>query len=100
MGLASSRALARQLVSHGHIVLNGTKIDVPSAKVKIGDSVSVREGSKGAKVFTMLADKLKDAKVPSWLAMDIATMSAKVTARPTTMDLTVDIQKVLEFYSR
>ena len=64
MGLASSRALARQLVSHGHFTVNGKKLNVPSHKIEIGDVVAVREGSKSAKVFTMLADRLKDIKAP------------------------------------
>lgn len=100
MGLASSRSLARQLVSHGHIVVNGKKNDIASTVVKVGDEISVREGSKALKVFTSNAEKLKNAKFPSWLDMDFAKMSAKVKSRPIEMDLTIDIQKVLEFYSR
>ncbi len=100
MGLASSRALARQLVAHGHIVLNGKKTDIPSAKVTVNSVVSVREGSKTAKVFTAIADKLKDAKVPTWIQADHANLSGVMVARPVTMDLTIDVQKVLEFYSR
>jgi small subunit ribosomal protein S4 len=100
MGLASSRALARQLVTHGHFTLNGKKNDVPSATVKIGDVVSVREGSKNAKVFTMLAEKIKDIKTAPWLEADLKNLTAKVISLPSETDQKFDIQKVLEFYSR
>lgn len=100
MGLATSRALARQLVSHGHIVVNGKKVDVPSLRVTVGDEIDVREGSRTIKVFTSIADKLKDHKLVSWMTVDPVKMSAKITAHPFETDHALDIQKVLEFYSR
>ncbi len=100
IGLASSRALARQLVSHGHFTVNGKKLNVASHTVKVGDVLAVREGSKGAKVFTMLAEKIKDIKTANWLTFDAATMSATVKATPNDTDQKFDLQKVLEFYSR
>lgn len=99
-GMVSSRALARQLVSHGHIVVNGKKITIPSAIVKVGDVVAVREGSKGIKLFTQLGDKLKDTNTPAWMTTDPASFSFTITDRPNITDLTMDIQKVLEFYAR
>jgi small subunit ribosomal protein S4 len=100
MGLASSRSLARQLVSHGHFTVNGKKLNVPSHMINVGDVVAVREGSKNAKVFTMLTDKLKDAKNPNWMVFDNANMSANIKENPSDPDQKFDIQKVLEFYSR
>lgn len=100
IGVGSSRALARQLVSHGHIVVNSKKVTIPSYSVKKGDVVSVREGSKNIKTFTVLADKLKDAKVPKWLDFDVKTWSATVKEVPSEFDTNIDVQKVLEFYSR
>ena len=100
MGLASSRSLARQLVSHGHIVLNAKKVDVPSARVDIGDEISVRDGSKTIKVFTMIGEKLKTQKIVPWMTVDPAKMSTVITAHPFETDHALDIQKVLEFYSR
>lgn len=99
-GLASSRALARQLVSHGHFTVNGKKLNVASHTVKVGDVVAVREGSKGAKVFTALMEKIKDIKTASWLTFDAANLSATVASLPNDADQKFDIQKVLEFYSR
>lgn len=99
-GLAPSRSLARQIVSHGHITVNGKKLDVPSYNVKVGDVVAVREGSKGAKLFTTITDKLKDNKTPSWMTFDTANMSAVVTELPNDADQKFDLNKVLEFYSR
>ena len=100
MGMASSRGLSRQLVSHGHFTVNGKKLNVASHSIKIGDVIAVREGSKGAKVFTMLAEKIKDLKIASWLTFDSAKMSATVNAMPIDNDQKFDLQKVLEFYSR
>ncbi len=100
MGLASSRSLARQLVSHGHFTVNGKKLDVPSHQIKVGDVVAVREGSKGAKVFTFLAEKIKDIKNPSWITFDGTNLSASINSLPNDLDQKFDLQKVLEFYSR
>lgn len=100
MGVGSSRALARQLVNHGHIVVNNKRISIPSYTVKKGDVIALREGSKNIKVFTTLADKIKDIKTPKWLEFDSKTISAKVINSPSEFDTTIDIQKVLEFYSR
>ncbi len=100
MGLASSRSLARQIVNHGHITVNAKKLDIPSYSVKVDDVISVREGSKSAKIFTNNQEKIAAFKAPKWLDFDGVAMSAKVLARPIESDLTVDVQKVLEFYSR
>ncbi len=100
MGLATSRSLARQLVSHGHIVVNGKKVDVPSLRVDVDDEIAVREGSKAIKIFTSITDKLKDHKTVSWMTVDPSKMSAKITAHPIETDHALDIGKVLEFYSR
>ncbi len=99
-GLASSRALARQLVSHGHFTVNGKKLNVASHTMQIGDILAVREGSKGAKVFTMLSEKIKDLKSASWLTFDALKMSATINSLPNDLDQKFDLQKVLEFYSR
>jgi small subunit ribosomal protein S4 len=100
MGIGASRALSRQLVNHGHIVVNNRRVSIPSYSVKVGDVVAVREGSKNIKVFTVLADKLKDIKTPKWLEFDPKTMSAKTNSAPSDFETSIDVQKVLEFYSR
>lgn len=100
MGLAKSRALARQIVSHGHILVNGKRINIPSYKVRLEDVVSVREGSKNSKLFTETPSKMKDYSSPSWLALDIAKMEAKATSLPKEIEAGFDFAKVLEFYSK
>ncbi len=100
IGLAKSRALARQIVNHGHIIVNGKRINIPSYKVKIGDIVSVREGSRNTKLFTEVNSKLKDLSTPSWLIMDVAKLEAKMTALPKDIESGFDFTKVLEFYNK
>lgn len=100
MGFASSRALARQLVSHGHFTVNGRKLDVPSYLVTLNDVVAVREGSKGAKVFTALSEKENKTKTPNWLDLSMKDMSAKVIGLPLDTDQKFDLSRVLEYYSR
>lgn len=99
-GFATSRALARQLVSHGHILVNGRRINIASHQVKQGDVISIREGSKVTKVFTGLAEKLT-ALAPSYMiAVNPQTLSSEVKALPREVEPGFDIQKVLEYYSR
>jgi small subunit ribosomal protein S4 len=100
MGLSTSRAGARQMVSHGHIMLNGKKLNVASAVVSVGDIVSVRENSKSRKTFTTIAESLKAYKSPSFLELDTEKMSAKIVAAPTETEYSFDIDRVLEYYSR
>lgn len=100
MGLAKSRSLARQIVSHGHILVNGKKLNIASHKVRIGDIISIREGSKASKLFTDLQTKLKDYSAPNWIALDINKMEAKVTALPKEIEAGFDFTKVLEFYNK
>ncbi|MBP6866438.1 MAG: 30S ribosomal protein S4 [Candidatus Pacebacteria bacterium] len=100
MGIACSRREARQMVSHGHFIVHGKKVTVPSYAIKIGDTVTVREGSKSKKTFTTLAEKLKDYTAPAWLNFDVNKMEGKVTAKPKQMDTFLDLNAVFEFYSR
>lgn len=100
MGLAKSRSLARQIVSHGHVLVNGKKLNVASHKVRIGEVVSIREGSKSTKLFTDLQTKLKDYVTPTWMTLDLNKMEAKVTGAPKEIEAGFDFTKVLEFYNR
>jgi small subunit ribosomal protein S4 len=101
LGYAASRAQARQLVSHGHFIVNGKKIDVPSYTVQLGDTIAIREGSLNNTFFKDMAVKLKEIKIPSWLTRDEKNIiSAKVSALPTTVDPMLNLPVVLEFYSR
>ena len=99
-GFAGTRALARQLVSHGHITVNGRRINIASHQVKIGDVIAIREGSKKASPFTGLTDKLTLAAPSYLLAVNPATLSAEVKAVVREVEGMFDTQKVLEYYSR
>ncbi|MFA6251646.1 MAG: 30S ribosomal protein S4 [Candidatus Paceibacterota bacterium] len=99
-GLTHSRRLSRQMVSHGHILVNGKKTTVPSCRVKIGDVVTIREGSKKSVLFTDMANKMKDYTCPNWLAFNVDSLSGKISGKPKNIEGYIDLDTVLEFYSR
>ena len=102
MGLAGTRRLARQMVSHGHITVNGKKITVPSHKTRIGDVISVREGSRKSVLFTNVEERLKEYRAPQWLAFEPKKLEGKRTGTPTVglVDINANLAAVFEFYSR
>lgn len=102
LGFADSRAQARQLVNHGHIMLNDRKTTVPSALVAEGDVVSVRSESKRLTYFKTLREGLDDRRVPRWLSLDPNAMSARVLQQPERedIDVTLNEQLIVEYYSR
>ncbi len=102
MGFADSRAQARQLVSHGHFAINGRRINVPSYQVRIGDEVSVRDGSRGRKYFKMLREGGAANVAPQWVTRDINALVGEVTRMPEREDIEMSIneQLVVEYYSR
>lgn len=100
MGLAPSRRSARQMVSHGHFVINTNKVTIPSFKVMVGDVIKIREGSKSKKIFENLPLKLKEYIFPNWLSFDAEKMEGKISAKSKNTDTFLDLNAVLEFYSR
>ena len=102
MGLSNTRRFARQIVSHGHILLNGVKNTIPSTVVKEGDVISVREGSKKTKTFANVPERLKNYTVQNWLSFDDDKMSGKVLKMPTLQgqDVLFDLGQVIEFSKR
>ncbi len=102
MGLAKTRQFARQMVAHGHILVNGKRLKVPSHKVRETDVISVREGSKQSGTYLELVDKHEAASVPAWLKVDIKKMEGTVTSTPTydPVESLFDPAQVLEYYSR
>lgn len=102
LGMASSRAQARQLVQHGHMMLNGRKTNIPSALVAAGDSVSVRPESMRRTYFRALRQELDDRQVPRWLSIDAPNLSAQVLSLPAREDIDVSLneQLIVEYYSR
>lgn len=100
--LATTRRGARQMVSHGHITVNGKKITIPSHKVKIGDVIAVREGSKAAPLFTGASERMANATIQGWLKPDSKELSVEVTDLPTFVatEAAGDLTSVISFYSR
>jgi len=102
LGIASSRAQARQLVNHGHITLNGRKTNVASAMVSPGDVVSIRSESMRSTYFRVLRQDMDDRRVPRWLSIDVDSLSANVLHMPAREDIDVSLneQLIVEYYSR
>jgi small subunit ribosomal protein S4 len=102
LGLASSRAQARQLVRHGHFSVNGRKTDIPSYLVCPGDEIVVRERSKEMAYFRDVAQRLGERPLPEWLSLDEESLSARVLAFPSRDDLEIPLseQLIVEYYSR
>lgn len=100
MGLAPSRRAARQMVAHGHFIVNTHRVTIPSYELKSGDIIKVREGSKSRKIFENLAERLKDYTAPTWLSWDNGKMEGKVLGKPENTETFLDLNAVLEFYSR
>jgi len=100
MGLASTRLLARQMVSHGHFMVNGKNTTTPSYDIRPGDVISVREGSKGKALFNDLEKKMQSYTIPNWLSFDAKTMTGKVLSAPKIDDAFLNFPAVLEFYAR
>jgi small subunit ribosomal protein S4 len=104
LGLAETRAQARQIVNHGHITVNGRKTNIPSFTVKVGEVIAVRPESRRRTYFKNLAEngELGKRRVPEWLRLDAANMSGQVVALPRREDAEqgIDEQLIVEFYSR
>ena len=100
MGLGASRRATRQMVSHGHFIVNDKRVTIPSYELKSGDIIKIREGSKGKKIFANIAEKMKDYNPPAWLSFDVGVMEGKILNNPKNTDGFIDLNAVLEFYSR
>lgn len=102
LGLASTRRFARQLVSHGHITVNGRRVNIPSYRAKVGDKIAVRAQSRSSAVFSNMEEKLKGHHLPAWLIFDQEKLEGTVKAMPLFGESEADINfgAILEFYSR
>jgi len=102
MGLARSRAEARQLVTHGHFTVNGRPTNIPSYGTKTGDQVEVRESRRGREYFKTAADTVKAAQIPEWVSVDATKLSGSILAEPAREQMPQEFneQLVVEFYSR
>lgn len=101
-GLAPTRRAARQMVSHGHIDVNGSRVNIPSYSVSVGDRISIRPRSAAKPLFAKLDESWKTVKLPAWLKLDMAKKELAVDGVPTAdrAELLFDVGAVLEFYSR
>lgn len=101
-GLASSHTQARQIVSHGHLLVNNRKVNIPSYQIKVGDVIKIKKSSVNNKFFKDLGEKLKKANLPSWLNIDSADKSVKVLHEPKKDDLpkNINVQMIIEYYSK
>ena len=103
MGFGTSRAQARQVVSHGHIDVNGRKCNIPSAMVKIGDVISVRETSKANATILAARDATAHAPAPNWIDVDREGLKGRVQSLPKREDLVqiqLNEQLIVELYSK
>jgi small subunit ribosomal protein S4 len=102
LGLAANREQARQLVTHGHFEVNGVKTNIPSYRVRVGDTIRVRERSKALTYFKELTDTMRGKPVPQWLSLQPEVLSGTVLVLPerSDSDQTVREQLIVEYYSR
>ncbi len=102
MGFASSRRQARQLVNHGHFLVNGKKLDVPSASLNIGDEISIRVKSRKLDVIQVSQERASDIGRPSWVEVQPEKLVGKIVAVPEreNIDVVVNEQLIVEYYSR
>ncbi|MER3521911.1 MAG: 30S ribosomal protein S4 [Acidimicrobiia bacterium] len=101
-GFAESRPQARQLVRHGHVTVNGNKVDIPSYELKPGDTVAIREKSRNLIVVRHSIDTLGNRAIPGWLDVDHGALRATVTREPerSEIDIPVNEQLIVELYSK
>lgn len=101
MGFASSRAEARQLVTHGHFLLNGRKADIPSLITKVGDTIEVKEKSKSSDKFKALMENRAGNTVP-WVDVDVEKMRGTIVTQPSREDIDLPVEEhlIVELYSK
>jgi len=102
LGWAKSRRSARQMVSHGHILVNGRKVNIPSRQLKKGDIVRIKESSRGINLFKDLKTILKKQETPKWISFDVGKLEAKILGKPDLGDAGKigELDMIIEFYSR
>jgi len=102
MGFASSRNQARQLVTHGHFMVNGRRTDIPSMLIKPGDVIELREGSRSKTYFKELPDLAEERTTPDWVKRDAKKISGSIVRLPerSEIDANLNEQLIVEYYSR
>ncbi|MBQ9375816.1 MAG: 30S ribosomal protein S4 [Ruminococcus sp.] len=102
MGLSMTRREARQLVVHGHFNVNGSRVDIPSYRIKVGDVISLRDKSKKSEKFKQIIEATAGRTAPTWLDVNKDEQSAKVVRLPVKEDLDYEIEEhlIVELYSK
>jgi len=101
LGFAKTRRQARQMVIHGHFLINGKKVDRPGYQVNVGDTIEVREKSKNSPMFKENLENKDPRTIPEWLELDKENMKGRVVALPedVQLEIPVDVQLIIEYYS-
>lgn len=95
LGFAPSRCSSRQAISHGHIHINGRRVNVPSYLVRVGDKITVKDSDKSRKLVRSSIEELGDPSVQNWLQLDLVKLEASVIAMPTHDDITIPVEEQL-----
>lgn len=102
LGLAQTRSQARQIVTHGHMQVNGQPVNIPSYRVRVGEVISIRPQSRNKKYFEPVMKTIETYTAPGWLELDKSALTGKILHLPTKddTDRSIDLQLIVEFYSR
>lgn len=100
LGMAPSRGAARQLVVHGHVIVNGAKVRAPGYVVRIGDTIGIRPESARLMAFKDIKESLKKYEPPAWLQVDAETLSGKVLSAPGGMEVPFEVNALVEAFSK
>ncbi|MCC7004501.1 30S ribosomal protein S4 [Candidatus Nomurabacteria bacterium] len=101
-GFAKTRFMAKQMVGHGHIMVNGKKTDIPSCQVSVGDKITIRPGSSKSVMFADLSERLKNITIPSWLKVDLDKKEITVQGKPVKApgESLLNLSAVIQYYKR
>ncbi len=100
LGIAPSRSVGRQLVGHGHILVNGRKVTIPSYQVRVGDTITIRPQSNDHLLLKDLGERLKKYEPPVWLVLDLVKLEGKVLSAPKDFEIPFDVNMVVDYYSK
>lgn len=95
LGLAPSRAAARQTIGHGHLCVNGRCVNIPSFVVRVGDKITVKETERSKKLLRACLEELGEPHVQNWLKLDMTKLEAEVVALPTREDVMIPVEEQL-----
>jgi small subunit ribosomal protein S4 len=100
LGFTPSRSVARQMVNHGHFLVNEKKVTIPSYSLKIGDIVSIRPQSKNHPIFKDITEKMKRIEAPVWLSLEAEQLRGKVVSLPKDTETAFDVALVIDYYAK